>query len=104
MVEGHVQCRPVRGFLASRRVHPRASLQQTPFVAGMAHVSAGDLPGILAAGLVFSLTNLVVTELAVALAQGRGLLTNLVDDFVFQMSTAAIFLAMAPIAVVLADP
>jgi diguanylate cyclase (GGDEF)-like protein len=80
-----------------------AILARSPFASGLPHISARNLPAVLIAGLVFSVTNLFMTELAIALSQGHAILTVLVKDLVFELSTAGVFVAMAPLAVVLAD-
>jgi len=78
-------------------------LGRVPFAAGLPHVSAGTLPAILAGGLAFSVTNIIITELAIALSHGQAIVAVLVKDLTFELSTAGVFVAMAPLAVVLAE-
>lgn len=70
---------------------------------GLQTLSAPDLGPILAAGIVFFIINNGLTGLGLALSLDISALTYLRQDLGFQAWTAAMMLALAPVAVVVAE-
>jgi diguanylate cyclase (GGDEF)-like protein len=67
------------------------------------HFTAGDLPAIGVAALVFFLLNNALAGTASALAQRENVLHHLREDLGFQAATAVVLLGLAPVVVVAAS-
>ena len=80
-----------------------AALTTLPNGVGAAPLATGDLPAILLAGSAYFVTNNLLAGTASALWLNLPISTCLRSDFGFQALTAAVFLSLAPIIVVVAD-
>jgi diguanylate cyclase (GGDEF)-like protein len=78
-------------------------LSDLPHAGGSIHFEPTDLPAIGAAACTFFIVNNGLAGTASALADEAPILSHLLDDLVFQASTAAVLLGLAPIVVVAAD-
>ena len=78
-------------------------LSDLPSVSGSAPLLAHDLPAILISGGAYFLTNNVLARTASALWLNLPVSDCHRSDFVFQALTAAVFLSLAPIIVVVAE-
>jgi diguanylate cyclase (GGDEF)-like protein len=79
-----------------------SALSNVPHPGGEIPFGAGDVPAMIAAALAFFLVNNGLAGAASALADDASVLPQLLDDFAFQASTAAVLLGLAPIVVVVA--
>jgi signal transduction histidine kinase len=78
-------------------------LTNFPASSGIHSIVPGQLPAILAAGAVFCLLNIVLTALALALAQGVPIVDYVGRDISFQALTDGILMALSPVVLVAAD-
>ncbi|MDQ3756832.1 MAG: EAL domain-containing protein [Actinomycetota bacterium] len=66
-------------------------------------ITAGELPALITAALLFFLVNNTVTGTAMALAEGTPVRSFLRRDFLFQAGTTGVLLSLAPIVVAAAN-
>src|SRR5438445_3032188 len=66
-------------------------------------IEPGQLPGILTAGAVLCLINIVFTAVALALAQGVPIVDYVGRDIAFQSLTDGVLIALSPVVLVAAD-
>src|SRR5215212_369824 len=80
-----------------------SALSGLPHLQDPTGLEPGDLPGIVAAALVFHALNSSFVAGAIALAERIGYLRYLASDLFLQASTAGLLLGLAPVLVIAAD-
>ena len=80
-----------------------SALSGLPHLADPTGIEPSDLPGIVAAALVFHALNSSFVAGAIALAEKIGFLRYLASDLFLQASTAGLLLGLSPVLVIAAD-
>ena len=70
---------------------------------GAFHFTPSDVPGVLAAVLVFFIVNTAIVAAVLAIVQRVGILRYLVHDWLSEVSTSGLMLGLSPIIVLAAD-
>src|SRR5829696_8022308 len=80
-----------------------SALSDLPHLTDPTGITPADLPGIVAAALVFHALNSSFVAGAIALAEKIGFLRYLASDLFLQASTAGLLLGLSPVLVIAAD-